>query len=165
MKIQWRNKTSSKFDSRAKLAPFEDDCRSITSAYYRGAQGILLVFDITDFKSFTNIKTWLNEIKTHASSSVVTLLVGSKSDLAPQRAVTQTQAETYAREVKIEYLEGSAKTGQGIEAVFSRLIKMVTDQLKASGSTARAKPDERESTSLLSSKSASAASTSDGCEC
>ena len=66
----------------------QDRFRTITSSYYRGAQGILIVYDCTDKESFENIKTWMNEIDKYAQESVIRLLVGNKADLAERRQVT-----------------------------------------------------------------------------
>lgn len=65
---------------------------SLTSAYYRGALGALLVYDVTNYKSFENIKVWLKELKTYASNDIVIMLVGNKYDLADRREVKSEEA-------------------------------------------------------------------------
>ena len=67
--------------------------RTITSSYYRGANGIIVVYDVTDRESFANVKQWLHEIDRYASESVHKLLVGNKSDLQDKRAVAQAEAK------------------------------------------------------------------------
>jgi Ras-related protein Rab-1A len=67
--------------------------RTITSSYYRGAHGIIVVYDITDLESFNNVKQWLHEIDRYASENVNKLMVGNKSDLTSKRAVTFEQAK------------------------------------------------------------------------
>ncbi len=67
--------------------------RTITSSYYRGAHGIIVVYDVTDLESFNNVKQWLHEIDRYASDNVNKLLVGNKSDLTTKRAVSFDQAK------------------------------------------------------------------------
>ena len=103
-------------DSLFVVLPFSPLCvierfRTITSSYYRGAHGIIVVFDVTDRASFTNVKQWLAEIERYACSSVNKLLVGNKNDLADARAVPTEEAAKFAEEMGVELLETSAKTG------------------------------------------------------
>ncbi|KAF0890235.1 hypothetical protein E2562_023234 [Oryza meyeriana var. granulata] len=83
--------------------------RTITSSYYRGAHGIIIVYDITDMESFNNVKEWMSEIDKYANDSVCKLLVGNKCDLAESRAVETAVAQAYAAEIGIPFLETSAK--------------------------------------------------------
>ena len=70
--------------------------RAITNAYYRGAVGALLVYDITNIQSFYNTSAWLKEIKTYADNNIVILLVGNKTDLKDKREVKKEEAAAYA---------------------------------------------------------------------
>ena len=70
--------------------------RTITSSYYRGAHGIIIVYDISDRESFDNVKQWLSEIDRYACENVNKLLVGNKSDLASKRAVSTEQGQELA---------------------------------------------------------------------
>jgi len=83
--------------------------RTITSSYYRGAHGIIVVYDVTDIVSFNNVKQWLHEIDWYACENVNKLLVGNKYDLTTKRAVTTEQAKEFADSLGIEFLETSAK--------------------------------------------------------
>ena len=67
--------------------------RTITSSYYRGAHGIIIVYDITDRESFDNVKQWLNEIDRYACENVNKLLVGNKSDMDSKRQVETQEAK------------------------------------------------------------------------
>ena len=91
--------------------------RTITSSYYRGAQGIIVVFAVDDTKSFENVKTWVTEIERYAGEGVVKLLVGNKCDLE-SRAVTTEEAENFAAELGMQYMETSAKTAVNVEDTF-----------------------------------------------
>ena len=105
--------------------------RTITSAYYRGAMGILLVYDVGDANSFKNIRNWMKNIEQHASVNVVKGLVGNKCDIAEgERAVSQSQAQELADEYGIPFYETSAKTGENVDNVFRDLAEIVYARLK-----------------------------------
>mmetsp|Transcript_49621 Transcript_49621/g.124768 ORF Transcript_49621/g.124768 Transcript_49621/m.124768 type:complete len:211 (-) Transcript_49621:232-864(-) len=93
--------------------------RTITSSYYRGAHGIIVVYDVTDQKSFDNITKWLKEIDTFAGPSVQKLLVGNKSDLENERMVQTDQGKTLAESLKIPFVETSAKNADNVEQTFN----------------------------------------------
>merc|ERR1711974_59727 len=95
--------------------------RTITTAYYRGAMGILLVFDLTEEKSFANIRNWMKNIEQHASSDVNKMLIGNKCDLEDKRLITAEQAKELADEYGIRYLETSAKSSTNVEKAFIEL--------------------------------------------
>merc|ERR1739848_825252 len=92
--------------------------RTITSSYYRGAHGIIVVYDTTDLESFNNVKQWLHEIDRYASENVNKLLVGNKSDLTSKREVSFDQGKEFADSLGIEFLETSAKTSTNVEQAF-----------------------------------------------
>merc|ERR1711977_712315 len=83
--------------------------RTITQAYYRGAMGILLVYDVTDEKSFTNINSWMKNIQQHANTEVVKVLLGNKCDMKNKRADSTESGESLAADYGIEFFETSAK--------------------------------------------------------
>lgn len=101
--------------------------RTITSSYYRGAHGIIVVYDTTDLESFNNVKQWLHEIDRYASDNVNKLLVGNKSDLTSKRAVSFDQAKEFADSLGIEFIETSAKNSTNVEKAFM----MMASQIKA----------------------------------
>nr|ABY85791.1 GTPase Rab1 [Larix kaempferi] len=92
--------------------------RTITSSYYRGAHGIIIVYDVTDMDSFNNVKQWLSEIDKYASDSVSKLLVGNKCDMTEKRVVDQQMAKSFADELGIPFLETSAKDASNVEQAF-----------------------------------------------
>ncbi|KAL7414301.1 rab-type small GTP-binding protein [Mrakia frigida] len=97
--------------------------RTITTAYYRGAMGILLVYDVTDEKSFNNIRTWHSNIEQHASEGVNKILIGNKCDWDDKRAVSIQQGRELADEFGLRFLETSAKANEGVEEAFFTLAR------------------------------------------
>ena len=97
--------------------------RAITSAYYRGAVGALLVFDITKYATFKNIEKWLSELRDHAEPHIVAMLVGNKSDLVAHRAVSQQEVDAFARNHGLSYIETSALDASNVEEAFKRNVE------------------------------------------
>uniref|UniRef100_A0A8C1IA84 small monomeric GTPase n=1 Tax=Cyprinus carpio TaxID=7962 RepID=A0A8C1IA84_CYPCA len=91
--------------------------RTITTAYYRGAMGIMLVYDITNEKSFDNIKNWIRNIEEHASSDVERMILGNKCDMNDKRQVSKERGEKLAIDYGIKFLETSAKSSTNVEEV------------------------------------------------
>jgi len=106
--------------------------RTITSSYYRGAQGIILVFDCTDMESFNNVKQWLGEIDRYACENVNKLLVGNKVDLVAGRVVDKNVAMEFAESMNIPYIETSAKNASGVEEAFMMMARAIKDRLASS---------------------------------
>jgi Ras-related protein Rab-1A len=104
--------------------------RTITSSYYRGAHGIIVVYDVTDAESFNNVKQWLHEIDRYASENVNKLLVGNKCDLASKRAVTFEQGKDFAESIGIEFLETSAKNATNVEKAFMTMSSQIKSRMK-----------------------------------
>ena len=89
--------------------------RAITSAYYRGAVGALVVYDITKEASFENVAKWLAELKENASADITMTLIGNKTDLQSARAVSTEQGKAYADENSVSFIEASALNGGNVE--------------------------------------------------
>ena len=101
--------------------------RTITSAYYRGADGIIMVYDVTNQESFDHVQDWLQEVNRYSNESTVKLLIGNKSDRADKRISTQ-QGEEFAARLDMPFLETSAKTASNVEAAF---LAMAAELIKA----------------------------------
>lgn len=103
--------------------------RAITNAYYRGALGAILSYDVTDMKTFENIHRWYKELQDHATRDIVLVLVGNKADLldSSSRAVSLEQAEALAKEYNMPHIECSAKSGMNVEDAFVTLITKIYD--------------------------------------
>ena len=99
--------------------------RSIAKAYFRNAVGVILVFDITERKTFDDVNIWLNDVKTLCDPSAVVILIGNKSDLTQTRVVSITEAENFASHHQISYLETSARLGDNIKEAFVKVATTI----------------------------------------
>lgn len=106
--------------------------RTITSSYYRGAHGIIVVYDVTDQDSFVNVKQWLQEIERYASEGVSKLLVGNKNDLVDKKLVETESAKEFADSITIPFLETSAKEATNVEQAFLTMAKQIKDRMGSS---------------------------------
>ena len=96
--------------------------RAITSAYYRGAVGALLVYDISKHSTFENVERWLKELRDHAEANIVVMLVGNKSDLRHLRAVETDEAMAFAEQHNLAFIETSALDASGVDTAFQRIL-------------------------------------------
>ena len=97
--------------------------RNITTQYYKGADGIVLVYDVTDEASFEKIRDWMDQISSNTQRDEIGLvLLGNKCDMDP-RVVTEDMGNKMAEDLKISYFETSALTGQGIKEAFEKLTR------------------------------------------
>ncbi|KAK8795096.1 hypothetical protein WA588_003946, partial [Blastocystis sp. NMH] len=102
--------------------------RAITSAYYRGAIGALIVYDITSRPSFENVEEWLNELTLHADNDIVVMLVGNKCDLDNQRTVQSEEAIAFAEKHNMAFIETSAYDATRIGTAFETILKEIYKQ-------------------------------------
>ncbi|CAI8606698.1 unnamed protein product [Vicia faba] len=114
--------------------------RTITSSYYRGAHGIIIVYDVTDEESFNNVKQWLSEIDRYASDNVNKLLVGNKSDLTANRVVSYDTAKEFADQIGIPFMETSAKDATNVEGAFMAMAAAIKDRMASQPSANNARP-------------------------
>eukprot|EP00834_Sanchytrium_tribonematis_P006477 NODE_480_length_6952_cov_0.771487.p4 type:complete len:199 gc:universal NODE_480_length_6952_cov_0.771487:4322-3726(-) len=96
--------------------------RAITSAYYRGAVGALLVYDIAKHNTYENVNRWLKELRDHADNNIVIMLVGNKSDLRHLRAVPTEEAKQYATDNNTMFIETSALDSTNVEQAFQKIL-------------------------------------------
>ena len=95
--------------------------KNIIASYYRGAHGILLIYDVTDKDSFKNLSNWLIEIEKNASKNVLKVLIGNKSDLEDKRVITINQGKEFADTYGLKFLETSAKKNVNVNEAFETL--------------------------------------------
>lgn len=105
----------------------QDRFRSITSNYYKGADGIILIYDITKQETFNNVRNWITSIKEEAPAKVVLILVGNKVDDEKNRAVPQSEGEKIADEYNLPFLECSAKSDINVTETFDVLVKKIVE--------------------------------------
>ena len=105
----------------------QDRFRSITKNYYKGAHGIILIYDVTSRKTFDNIKNWVTQIKEEVTDKVNIILVGNKIDNEKERKVTTEEGKRIADSFELEFFETSAKTGLNIDTTFNKLVKKTVE--------------------------------------
>eukprot|EP01135_Chromosphaera_perkinsii_P009379 Nk52_evm55s1737 gene=Nk52_evmTU55s1737 len=103
--------------------------RTITTAYYRGAMGILLVYDVANEKSFDNIKNWIRNINQHASADVEKMILGNKCDMEDTRVISKERGEKLAEECGIKFLETSAKNNINVEEAFLTIARDIKKKM------------------------------------
>ena len=99
--------------------------RAITSAYYRGAVGALLVYDVTRHATFENVDRWLKELRNHTDANIVVMLVGNKSDLRHLVAVTTEDGKSYAEKESLYFMETSALEATNVENAFAEVLTQI----------------------------------------
>mmetsp|Transcript_24235 Transcript_24235/g.43095 ORF Transcript_24235/g.43095 Transcript_24235/m.43095 type:complete len:214 (-) Transcript_24235:1757-2398(-) len=99
--------------------------RAITSAYYRGAYGALVVYDVSKRGTFTNVERWLQEIRSHCNQEMQIVLIGNKADLTYLREVSMEEGAEFARKQAISFLETSALERHNVDAAFSVLLTKI----------------------------------------
>jgi len=109
--------------------------RTITSAYYRGADGIVMVYDSTDRESFAHIDDWLQEVNRYANESTSKILVANKSDLSAEQAVSRSEAESKAKELGIGLIESSAKSKTNVEEAFTMIARELVSMRESASHT------------------------------
>ncbi|KAK2963668.1 putative GTP-binding protein ypt2 [Blattamonas nauphoetae] len=103
----------------------QDRFRTITAAYYRGAEGIIIVYSVDSNESFQNTHSWLADMNKHVEQKIPVALVGNKCDLVSERQVTSDMGRKYAEEHNCLYFETSAKTGNGINQLFTSIASEI----------------------------------------
>ncbi|XP_038148359.1 RAB3D, member RAS oncogene family, a [Cyprinodon tularosa] len=134
--IDFKVKTIYRNDKRVKLQIWDtagqERYRTITTAYYRGAMGFLLMFDITSQESFCAVQDWATQIKTYSWDSAQVVLVGNKLDLEDDRQVPKEDAQRVATELGFQFFEASAKDNINVKQVFDKLVDLICEKMNES---------------------------------
>ena len=116
--------------------------RAITSAYYRGAIGALLLYDVTSSLTFQSLNRWLQELRENADSNIVVMLVGNKCDLAENRAVSTDEGMGMAKQENLLFIETSALNATNVQESFSQLITEIVHRLSSNDLGAKGGPEK-----------------------
>eukprot|EP00615_Pteridomonas_danica_P007401 CAMPEP_0114342708 /NCGR_PEP_ID=MMETSP0101-20121206/10012_1 /TAXON_ID=38822 ORGANISM="Pteridomonas danica, Strain PT" /NCGR_SAMPLE_ID=MMETSP0101 /ASSEMBLY_ACC=CAM_ASM_000211 /LENGTH=206 /DNA_ID=CAMNT_0001476971 /DNA_START=99 /DNA_END=719 /DNA_ORIENTATION=+ len=132
--IDFKIKSIQMGDKKVKLQIWDtagqERFKTITTAYYRGAMGILLVYDVTNRNTFNNVKNWMRQIEMHAAENVNKVLIGNKCDVGPsEREVSTAEGEALAAEYNVNYFETSAKQNLGVTEAFESITMDVVERL------------------------------------
>lgn len=111
--------------------------RTITSSYYRGAHGIIIVYDVSDLESFNNVKQWLQEIERYAVDNVNKLLVGNKCDMASKKVVSYKTGKDLADNFNMPFIETSAKNAHHVEEAFVTMAAEIKSRVQVSMNQSR----------------------------
>ena len=106
----------------------QDRFRAITKNYYKGANGIILIYDVTNLQSYENVKNWINQIKEEANPNVVVYLAGNKIDVEDKdRAVKTEEGQKIADDYNLPFYETSAKNGINVNKVFENIVEKIDE--------------------------------------
>jgi Ras-related protein Rab-18 len=139
--VDFKLKMVNKGEKRVKLTLWDtagqERFRTLTSSYYRGAQGIVLVYDVTRRQTFTNLSdVWLKEIERYSTKEdCIKMLVGNKLDLESERVVTKKEGVDFARRHGCLFLEASAKSSTNVKLCFDELVQKILETPSLSADT------------------------------
>lgn len=100
----------------------------MTASYYKGAHGILIVYDITDRETFDNVREWIREIERYSRDNICKILVGNKSDMEDKRQVSREDGEELAAHYQMPFIETSAKNSLNVDDAFIKMTKEIKDK-------------------------------------
>ncbi|XP_076814644.1 ras-related protein Rab-3-like isoform X2 [Clavelina lepadiformis] len=135
--IDFKVKTVCRQDKRLKLQIWDtagqERYRTITTAYYRGAMGFILMYDITNQDSFNSVHDWSTQIKTYSWDNAQVIMVGNKCDMNDEdRTVETEQGQKLADQLGFEFFEASAKDNINVTEVFEKLVDLICDKMSES---------------------------------
>uniref|UniRef100_A0A8C9DPJ1 Ras-related protein Rab-3 n=2 Tax=Lemuridae TaxID=9445 RepID=A0A8C9DPJ1_PROSS len=134
--IDFKVKTVYRHEKRVKLQIWDtagqERYRTITTAYYRGAMGFILMYDITNEESFNAVQDWATQIKTYSWDNAQVILVGNKCDMEEERVVPTEKGRLLAEQLGFDFFEASAKENISVRQAFERLVDAICDKMSDS---------------------------------
>ncbi|XP_045695869.1 ras-related protein Rab-3C isoform X2 [Phyllostomus hastatus] len=134
--IDFKVKTVFRNEKRIKLQIWDtagqERYRTITTAYYRGAMGFVLMYDVTNEGSFTAVQDWSTQIKTYSWDNAQVILVGNKCDMEDERVVSTERGRRLGEQLGFEFFETSAKDNVNVKQTFERLVDVICDRMSES---------------------------------
>ena len=104
--------------------------KSLTPNYFRNAEGVVIVFDVTNSETFENLKYWISSIKSNLGEKniiIPIIIIGNKIDMDDMRDINKEEADKFAKENDYKYFEASAKTGEGVDEAFREIVNQILD--------------------------------------
>uniref|UniRef100_A0AAA9S8Z1 small monomeric GTPase n=1 Tax=Bos taurus TaxID=9913 RepID=A0AAA9S8Z1_BOVIN len=117
---------------RKKDTAGQERYRTITTAYYRGAMGFILMYDITNEESFNAVQDWSTQIKTYSWDNAQVILVGNKCDMEDERVISTERGQHLGEQLGFEFFETSAKDNINVKQTFERLVDIICDKMSES---------------------------------
>ncbi|CAK6444074.1 unnamed protein product [Pipistrellus nathusii] len=150
--IDFKVKTVFKNEKRIKLQIWDtagqERYRTITTAYYRGAMGFILMYDITNGESFNAVQDWSTQIKTYSWDNAQVILVGNKCDMEDERVISVERGRRLGEQLGFEFFETSAKDNINVKQTFERLVDVICDKMSESLDTDQAATSAKQSARL-----------------
>ena len=129
--VDFKVKTSELENKKIKMQIWDtagqERFRNVISSYFRGAHGILLIYDVTNRDSFKNLESWLIEIEKNASENVLKILIGNKNDLVDEKEIKTEEGEAFAKRNGMQFIETSAKMNTNVTEAFEALGKLMIE--------------------------------------
>ena len=161
--VDFKVKTIDIGDKRIKMQIWDtagqERFRNVVSTYFRGSNGILLIYDVTNRDSFKNLDSWLIEIEKNASENVLKILIGNKNDLVDDRVISIEEGQKFANSNNMQFIETSAKMDTNVTEAFETLGKLMIEL------TSKQNPltQKKQETKKLSSSSGKDLNSKKGC--
>lgn len=167
--IDFKVKTVFRGDKRVKLQIWDtagqERYRTITTAYYRGAMGFILMYDITNEESFNSVQDWCTQIKTYSWENAQVVLVGNKCDMDDERVVSIERGRQLADQLGLEFFEASAKENINVKPVFEKLVEIICNKMAESLDQNQQQNQQAQGNLRLNSTSGAQKPASQQCNC
>lgn len=107
----------------------QEKFNSIISSYYRDVGVIIIVFDLTNYNSFLNLRNWLETIEMYETPNLIKIIVGNKCDLEKDRRVDYNEAMEFCKKNRLNYIETSAKENINIDKIFNKVVDIIDNRM------------------------------------